>query len=120
MPASIVAAVRRQLARLGDAATTTLEAAAPCGTEVDVELVAAIVGRPVAAVLDDLERAATEGLLRPRGAALAFSHELVREAIEAATSPPRRLAIHRAAVAELAGRPRRRPAGRRPPRPTWG
>ncbi len=66
---------------------------------------AAITSRPIAVVLDDLERAARARLLRPRGAALAFSHELVREAIEAATSPSRRSAIHRAAVAELAGRP---------------
>ena len=103
LPGSIVAAVRAQLRRLGGGAVS-LESAASCGTEVDAALVAVITGRPIPAVLDDLESATRAGLLRTRGAALAFSHELVREAIETATSPPRRREIHRAAVDELARR----------------
>ncbi len=103
-PDSLIAVVRARLGRLGDAASY-MEVAASCGTEVDAALVAAISGTPVPAVLDSVEAAARAGLLRPRGAALAFSHELVREAIEAGTSPPRRAEIHRAAVAELARRP---------------
>ena len=104
LPDSLVAAVRARLGRLGDAASYT-EVAASCGTEVDAVLVAAISGMPVPAVLDGIEAAARAGLLRARGAALGFTHELVREAIEAGTSPPRRAEIHRAAVAELARRP---------------
>lgn len=104
LPASIVAAVRAQLDRLGPAAVS-LEAAAGCGTEVDAALVAAVTGRPVPGVLDDLEQAMRAGLLQPRGAALGFRHELVREAVEAATSPPRKAEVHQAAVAELARRP---------------
>ncbi|MDQ1709867.1 MAG: hypothetical protein QOG49_1252 [Frankiaceae bacterium] len=104
LPASIVAAIRAQLDQLGEAAVS-LEAAAICGTEIDAVLIAAITDRPAAAVLDDVERAARAGLLRPRGAALAFGHELVREAIEAATTAPRRRELHRAAVAELARQP---------------
>ena len=104
LPASIVAAVRAQLDRLGPAAVS-LQAAAGCGTEVDAALLAAVTGRPVPVVLDDLEQAMRAGLLRPRGAALGFRHELVREAVEAATSPPRKVEVHRAAVAELARRP---------------
>ncbi|MEA3214363.1 MAG: hypothetical protein QOJ19_519, partial [Acidimicrobiia bacterium] len=103
LPESIVAAVRAQLVRLGGAAAS-LEAAACCGTEVDVELVAAITERPVVAVLDDLEAAAGAGLLRPSGSALRFAHELVRVAVEAATSPLRRTAVHRVAVLHLAAR----------------
>ena len=103
LPGSVVAAVRAQLQRLGPAAVS-LEAAASSGTEVDASLVAAVTERPIADVLDDLEAATGAGLLRTRGAALAFSHEMVREAIEAATSPPRKLEIHRAAVEELARR----------------
>ena len=104
LPGSLVAAVRARLERLGEAAAY-IEVAAACGTEIDVSLIAAIAVRPVPAVLDGVEQAALAGLLRPRGAALVFSHELVREAIEAGTSPPRRVEIHRAAVVELAGRP---------------
>ncbi|HUI02835.1 MAG TPA: AAA family ATPase [Acidimicrobiales bacterium] len=104
LPESVVAAVGAQLARLGPGAAT-VEGAAVCGTEVDAELVAAVTGRPLSTVLDDLEAATGAGVLRPRGAGLAFSHELVREAVEASTSPARRSAAHRAAVAVLSGRP---------------
>lgn len=103
LPDSIVAAVRAQLEQLGPAAPS-VEAAASSGTEVDAALVAAVTRRPIAAVLDDLEAATRMGVLRARGTALAFSHEMVREAIEAATLPPRRREIHRAAVEELARR----------------
>jgi DNA-binding SARP family transcriptional activator/tetratricopeptide (TPR) repeat protein len=103
LPSSIVAAVRGQLRRLGTSAVS-LEVAASCGTELDAVLVAAIAQREMPAVLDDLEAATRAGLLRPRGYALAFNHELVREAIETATSPARKREIHRAAVDELARR----------------
>jgi tetratricopeptide (TPR) repeat protein len=103
LPPSIVRSVRGQMEALG-AAAISLEAAAACGTEVDATLVSVLAGRPMRVVLDDLESATRLGLLRPRGAALAFNHEMLREAIEAATSPPRRREFHRAAVAELAGR----------------
>ena len=105
LPVSIVEAVSARLTRLGEAARS-VEAAASCGTEVDVDLVAAVTARPVTNVLDELEAAARARLLVPRGAALAFSHELVRGAVEAATSPARRMAIHRAAVVSLASRSR--------------
>jgi DNA-binding SARP family transcriptional activator len=103
LPGSVVLAVRTELSRLGQAAVS-LEAAASCGTEVDAALVAAITGKAIARVLDDLEAATRAGVLRTRGPSLVFSHELVRDAIEAATSPPRRREIHRAAVDELARR----------------
>jgi DNA-binding SARP family transcriptional activator len=104
LPDSVVAAVGLQLSGLGTSAAS-VEAAALCGTEVDTELVAAVTGRPLDMVLDDLETATRAGILRPRGAGLAFSHELIREAVEAATSPARRTAGHRAAAAALSGRP---------------
>lgn len=103
LPGSIVAAVRARLGNLGPAAAS-IEVAASCGTEIDAALLSAISTRPVPVVLDDLEEAARAGLLSPRHAGLAFSHELVREAIEAGTSGPRRSEIHRRAVAELGRR----------------
>ncbi len=104
LPASLVAAVRARLDNLGEPARC-VEVAAACGTEVDATLVAAITSEPVSTVLDSIEQAARAGLLQPRGTAMAFSNDLVREAIEAGTSPARRVAIHRAAVVELASRP---------------
>jgi DNA-binding SARP family transcriptional activator/tetratricopeptide (TPR) repeat protein len=103
LPESIVAAVTAGVSRLGEAAAT-VETAAACGTVVDVELVQAITARPLPSVLDDLEKAAAAGLLQPRGATLAFRHELVREAIEAATSAPRLAAIHKSAVSYMTSR----------------
>ncbi|HTS15162.1 MAG TPA: AAA family ATPase, partial [Candidatus Sulfotelmatobacter sp.] len=103
LPDSILAAVRAQLSRLGEAAAT-IEAAALCGTAVDTQLMSAVTGRSADTVLDDLERATAAGLLQPRGAALAFSHELLRDAIERSASPARRTDVHRRAVVELAGR----------------
>jgi DNA-binding SARP family transcriptional activator len=110
LPDSLIAAVRDRVERLADAAMC-IEVAASCGTEVDAALVAAVCDRAVPVVLDGIERAARAGLLRPRGSALVFSHELVREAIEAGTSPPRRTEIHRAAVTELSRRPDTDPLG---------
>lgn len=104
LPSSLVSAVRVRLDELGEP-VRCIEVAAVCGTEVDAPLVAAITQQTVTDVLDSLEQAARAGLLQPRGAALAFSHDLVREAIEAGLSPTRRVAIHRAAVVALAGRP---------------
>jgi DNA-binding SARP family transcriptional activator/tetratricopeptide (TPR) repeat protein len=103
LPDTILAAVRGQLTRLGEGAAT-VEAAALCGTAVDLQLMSTVTGRPTETVLDDLERATTAGLLRPRGTALAFSHELLRDAIERSTSPARAADVHRRAVLELAGR----------------
>ncbi|MBV9660894.1 MAG: AAA family ATPase [Acidimicrobiales bacterium] len=104
LPGSLIASVTARLEGLGGGAAS-IQVAALCGSEVDAALVADVSGRPVPVVLDDLEWAARTGLLHPRGAALAFSHELVREAIEAGASPPRRAEVHRAAVAALARRP---------------
>jgi DNA-binding SARP family transcriptional activator/tetratricopeptide (TPR) repeat protein len=104
LPDTIVTSVRTRLETLGRAAATA-EAAAACGTEVDVELVAAVVEQPVPLVLDDLERLTSAGLLRPRSGTLAFAHELVRDAIETGLSAPRRISVHRAAMTALSARP---------------
>ena len=104
LPASIVEAVRTRVARLGEAATT-VQVAAIIGPAVDVDLVATVAAKPVRAVLDGLERAAQAGLFTANGPGLAFSHELVRAAIDAGAPPARRVAIHRMAAHALADRP---------------
>lgn len=101
LPRSIVEAVDARVVRLGGAAGS-LRMAAVLGPVVDVDLLAAVTGRSVPELLDDLERGAAARLLVPRGTALAFAHELVRLAVEAATSPARRTAAHRAAAQHLA------------------
>src|SRR4029077_3392102 len=104
LPTSIVDAVSARVAGLG-ASAATVQVAAVLGPVIDVDLLATVAGRAVSDVLDDLERAAAAHLLTPRGSALAFAHELVREAIEAGLSPARRVVLHRAATTSLAARP---------------
>jgi DNA-binding SARP family transcriptional activator/tetratricopeptide (TPR) repeat protein len=101
LPATIVDAVRVSLAELGDAAPS-VQAAAVCGSDVAVDLVAAVMGQPVRVVLDHLERATRVRMLEPRGSGLGFSHELIREAVEKTATPTRRTAIHQEALAFMA------------------
>ena len=105
LPASITDAVAARAAELGAAAATVL-AAAVLGPVVDLDLVAAVVERPTTAVFDDLDGAVRAGLLAESGSALAFTHDLVREALEASTRPARRALLHRQAARVLAARPR--------------
>ena len=108
VPGTVREAVGSLLAAVGPAAGT-LRAAAVLGPVIDLDLVAAVLERPVAAVLDDLEAGVRCRIVVEREAGLAFAHELVREtAAEEATASRRRL-LHRRAAALLATRDRHDP-----------
>jgi DNA-binding SARP family transcriptional activator len=104
LPPSIVAAVRRDLDRLG-AAGRVLRTAAMTGPTIDPDLLGTLTGLPVGKVLDAVEAGARAGLLVARGDGLAFAHELVRSAAEETESAPVRAAVHRRAAEALARRP---------------
>ena len=89
VPSSIRDAVDRELMALGDAGAT-IRTAAAIGPEVDVDLLASVDHSPTVGVLDDLERAATAGLLVESEDGFQFRHELVRSAVEATMTSPRR------------------------------
>ena len=103
-PASLVESVSARCDELGEAGVL-LRAAAVIGQDLDVNLLAAVLGRPLVAVLDDAERAAAGQLLVEEDGTFRFRHELVREALAASATPGRAALLHRQAGRVLAQRP---------------
>ena len=108
LPTSIVEAVRRRSATLGPAAST-VRVAALLGLDIDLDLLTACCRRPVAEVLDHIEVAMAHGLLVDEAAGLRFRHDVVREALVAATTESVRAFVHREASVLLSARPDRSP-----------
>jgi tetratricopeptide (TPR) repeat protein len=108
LPATITEAVERQVEGLG-AAAPTLVAASVLGPPLDVALLADVLARPPAALLDDLEAATTARLLVERSRGFEFAHELVREALASSASAARRAFLHREAARALSSRAEREP-----------
>jgi tetratricopeptide (TPR) repeat protein len=109
LPASIREAAAARVDDLGAATAATLRAAAILGSDVDVDLLAGVLGEPVAVLLEHLDAGIAARVLDERAAVLAFGHELVREALDAGTSAPRRAFVHREAARVLDDRPRTDP-----------
>jgi tetratricopeptide (TPR) repeat protein len=105
MPATVRDAVATRVDTLGDDVAATLRVAAALGSDCDLDLIAQVTGAPVVDVLADLEAAARAGLVVERGSGFAFRHELVREALHAATGLARRALVHQQAARVLAARP---------------
>ena len=99
----IDALIIERLHALDDPARDLLGWAAAMSHELRPELLAAAAGRPVTEVLAQLERFARRGLLRTtREGQFDFSHDLVRQVVYQALSPPRRRVIHRQIARALA------------------
>jgi DNA-binding SARP family transcriptional activator len=79
LPTSLVESVSARCDELGPAGAM-LRAAAVIGPELDIELLAALLGRPAVDLLDDAERAAAQQLLAADGGTFRFRHELHRQA----------------------------------------
>jgi DNA-binding SARP family transcriptional activator/tetratricopeptide (TPR) repeat protein len=109
LPASLVESVSARCDELG-AAGALLRAAAVIGPDLDVDLLAAVLGRPLVTVLDDAERAAARQLLTEQDGTFRFRHELVREALAASATAGRAALLHRQAGRVLAQRPAADPA----------
>jgi DNA-binding SARP family transcriptional activator len=101
LPASLVESVSARCDELGPAGAM-LRAAAVIGPELDLELLAALLGRPAVDLLDDAERAAAQQLLAADGGTFWFRHELVREALAASATVGRAALLHRQAGRILA------------------
>jgi len=80
------------------------------GPELDVDLLAALLGRGAVDVLDDAERAVAQQFLVTQDGAIRFRHELVREALAASVTAERAALLHRQAGRVLAARPGADPA----------
>jgi DNA-binding SARP family transcriptional activator len=109
LPASLVESVSARCDELGPAGAM-LRAAAVIGPELDIELLAALLGRPAVDLLDDAERAAAQQLLTADGGGFRFQHELVREALAASATAGRAALLHRQAGRVLARQPYADPA----------
>ena len=110
LPASLVESVSARCDELRPGAM--LRAGAVIGPELDIELLAALLGRPAVDLLDDAERAVAKQLLAADDGAFRFRHELVREALAASATQggPRCCTGRRAACW---------PGSRMPIRPWW-
>ena len=75
------------------------------GPELDIDLLAAILGRGAVELLDDAERAVAGQFLADEGGTLRFRHELLREALAASATAGRAALLHRQAGRVLARRP---------------
>ena len=109
LPASLVESVSARCDELGPAGAM-LRAAAVIGPELDIELLAALLGRPAVDVLDDAERAVDKQLLAADDGTFRFRHELVREALAASATAGRAALLHRQAGRVLARQPYADPA----------
>ena len=104
VPAGIRQAVRRQVARLGDAETAPLTAAeilataAALGPGIDPALVATVLGAAPGSVAQLCDQATEIGLLGPgreTGEVYRFRHALIRETLYAELAPQARAQAHR-------------------------
>jgi DNA-binding SARP family transcriptional activator len=103
LPASLVESVSARCDDLGPAGAL-LRTAAVIGPRLDLELLAAVLGRPAVELLDDAEQATARQLLAGEDGTFAFRHELVREALAATATAGRAALLHRHAGRVLAGR----------------
>jgi DNA-binding SARP family transcriptional activator/tetratricopeptide (TPR) repeat protein len=104
LPASLVTSVSARCDELG-AAGLLLRTAAVIGPELDVDLLAAVLGCPVITLLDDAERAVGQQFLVEDDGIFRFRHELVREALAASATAGRAALLHRQAGRVLDRRP---------------
>jgi DNA-binding SARP family transcriptional activator len=104
LPASLVESVSARCDEMGTAGSL-LRTGAVLGTGLDIDLLAAVLGRPAVELLDDAERAAAKQFLADNDGTFSFRHELVREALAAGTTAGRSALLHRQAGRVLARRP---------------
>jgi DNA-binding CsgD family transcriptional regulator/tetratricopeptide (TPR) repeat protein len=102
LPASVRDAALSRAGRLTAVARAVVEAAAVIGQRFDHALLEVVVPGSAEAVEESLGR----GVLVADESRLGFRHELIREAIEASISPPRRASLHARVMTALAAETR--------------
>ena len=104
LPASLVESLSARCDELNSTGHM-LRTAAIIGPELDLDLLAAVLGRPLIELLNDAEQAVAKQFLVEQDGQLRFRHELVREALAASASAGRAALLHRQVGRVLAGRP---------------
>ncbi|MFF7467650.1 BTAD domain-containing putative transcriptional regulator [Streptomyces sp. NPDC008092] len=97
VPATVRDVVRDRMAGLDTDTGHLLRIAALIGRDVDLALLARAAGLDMATCLDRLEPLQELGLLEPSPGdphSFRFAHDLVRESVAEATSPPRAIRLH--------------------------
>ncbi len=102
IPTSIRDAVLGRASQISVECRAVLDAAAAIGVVVDPELLAAVIGAPVA---DAVDEALAVGMFRPFGDRIAFRHGLARDVFLQEMSIPRRRDLHRRILNVLEGDP---------------
>jgi hypothetical protein len=104
MTPTVRAVIAQRLARLPPACAEVLEIAAVIGRDFDVRTVAAVIGRTVPGVLDDVAVAVADGIVTQDDGSggLRFSHALVQSVLYDSMVPSRRIEVHRAVGEALA------------------
>ena len=100
VPASVADAVLARAARLGPSARALLDAAAVAGPRIEPWLMRDLAGSEAQAIDECL----ATGVLRADGSALAFRHELARQAVLQSMAPARTLGLHRIVLQALQAR----------------
>jgi DNA-binding SARP family transcriptional activator/tetratricopeptide (TPR) repeat protein len=104
LPVSLVESVSARCDELGPAGLL-LRTAAVIGPELDADLLAAVLGRPVIALLDEAEEAVAKQFLVEDDGIFRFRHELLRDALAASATAGRAALLHRQAGRVLDRRP---------------
>ena len=105
LPASVQTAVVDRVAGTGEETDRLLRAAAVLGAAFDPLVAGALAGVPAGTALPAFERALASRLLVARGRLYEFAHDVVREALLAATPSPTLLAWHHRAADLLSADP---------------
>ena len=103
LPGDVLAAVAHRFSRSPEL-TEVLRAAAVLGTSIDVDVLSAVLDRPASEVVDQLDSAVAQQLLRSTADGYAFAHDLHREALTSLVTPARATLLHRAAAQAIAAR----------------
>ncbi len=103
LPESLVESVSARCDELGSAGAL-LRTAAVIGEELDIDLLAAVLGRSVVDLLDDAETAVAKQFLTEDGGTFRFRHDLVMHALAVSATASRSALLHRQAGRVLAGR----------------
>ncbi len=104
IPSGIRAAVRARLEPLPEATRELLALASVLGPGFRPEVLAAVAGRTVTRVRDELAPAFAAGVVAATGDEIAFTHALVQDTLDDELGPVDRSTAHAAAAATLAGR----------------